>query len=109
MIQKAAKAQGVSQAEVARQSLFFGLSEAGYYRVLEIAKKEGVHPAMIIQQSFSLTDALMSPSTTVSDVLKDTNPRITFADAMKSLSELQAVLITKFEQKISLEKTEKTT
>ena len=98
MIKKAANVQGISQAEVARQSLFFGQSEGNYYRVLEIAKREGVHPAIIMQQAFSLADALMSPTTTISDVLKDTNPRITFADAMKSLSELQAVLTVKLER-----------
>lgn len=102
MIQKAAKIQGVSQAEVARQSLFFGLSEAGYYRALELAKKEGVHPAIIIQQAFSLSDALMNPDITVSDVLKEAgNPRISFADAMKSLKDLQLVLIRKLDERIN--------
>ena len=99
MVERAAKHQKVSQAEVARQSLFFGLSESGYNRVLDLAKQEGVPPASIIQQSFSLTDALMNPSLSVSDVLEDANPGISFADAMKSLGELQAVLIAKIEQK----------
>lgn len=99
MVQRSAKHQKISQAEVVRQSLFFGLSESSYYRTLEIAKKEGVHPASIIQQAFSLTDALMNPSLSVSDVLVDANPGISFADAMKSLGDLQAVLIAKIETK----------
>lgn len=99
MVQKAANTQKISQAEVVRQSLFFGLSELGYYRVLEIAKKEGVHPAVIVQQAFNLTDALLCPDLSVGDVLKDTNPRISFADAMKSLPELSSVLIAKLDQK----------
>lgn len=99
MVQKAANTQKISQAEVVRQSLFFGLSELGYYRVLEIAVREGVHPAVIVQQAFSLTDALLCPDLSVSDVLKDTNPRISFADAMKSLPELSSVLIAKLDQK----------
>lgn len=110
MVQQAADFQGVSQAEIARQSLLFGLSESGYYRVLAIAKKEGVHPAMIIQQSFSLSDALMNPDLSVSDVLKDANPGISFADAMKSLRDLQLVLISKLERKkASLEQKIQTT
>ena len=98
MIKKAANFQGISQAEVARQSLFFGQSEGNYYRVLEIAKREGVHPAIIIQQAFSLSDALLNPDMSVSDVLKDINPRVPFADAMKTLPELHAALIAKIEK-----------
>ncbi len=99
MVQKASNSQKISQAEVVRQSLFFGLAEQSYYTLLEIARKEGVHPAVIVQQAFSLTDALLCPDLSVSDVLKDTNPRISFADAMKSLPELSAVLIAKLEKK----------
>lgn len=109
MVQKAADAQKISQAEVVRQSLFFGLSDQSYYTLLEIAKKEGVHPAVIVQQAFSLTDALLCPDLSVNDVLKDTNPRIPFAEAMKSLPELTAVLIMKLEKKRTQLKTAKTT
>ena len=106
MVQKAANTQKISQAEVVRQSLFFGLAEPSYYTLLDIARKEGVHPGVIIQQAFGLTDALLCPDLSVSDVLKDTNPRISFADAMKSLPELAAVLIAKLEKKKAQLKTE---
>lgn len=97
-VQKAAEAQGISQAEVARQSLFFGLSESNYYRVIEIGRRQGVPPRIILQEAFSLADALMNPDMSVSDVLEDANPSISFADAMKSLPELHAVLIAKIER-----------
>lgn len=98
MVQKAAEAQGISQAEVARQSLFFGLSESNYYRVVEIGRRQGVPPRIILQEAFALADALMNPDMSVSDVLEDASPSISFADAMKSLPELHAVLIAKLER-----------
>lgn len=96
---RAAEHQKVSQAEIIRQSIFFGLSEQSYYRALELADREGTSPSSIIEQSFSLADAVMNPDISVSDILRDSNPHISFADAMKSLSEIQKVLILKLERK----------
>lgn len=98
-VHSAAEYQKVSQAEIIRQSIFFGLSEQSYYRALELADREGTSPSSIIEQSFSLADAVMNPDISVSDILRDSNPHISFADAMKSLSEIQNVLIVKLERK----------
>lgn len=99
-VKKAADYQNISQAEMVRQSIFFGLSEQNYYYAIEIAKKEGTSISNIIQQSFSLSDAVMNPDMSVSDVLKDRDPHISFADAMKNLSEIQTLLISKVEKDI---------
>lgn len=99
-MQKSADFQGVSVSTVIRQWHCFGLLESDYYRVLDIAKHQKVEPKMVMRQSFSLSDMLMNPNTTVSDVLVSIDPNMVFAKAMRSRPNLLARLFGKIEKKL---------